>query len=165
MNGSKKSTILAVLLIAGGALAKVSIAQFRQIESPRTLSRSVTTPVADLSAPPAIDSSLDAGHYYNSIWRPFANAILEPYLACIFAHYFRTPARRSTSFHIVQLEDLNSEGAINFKNAVTFASNCVADNSLTHARARGIHFDDEINSRGTILRIDHYLIFRSARKK
>jgi hypothetical protein len=165
VNGSKKSAILAGLLIAGGALAIVPIAQSKQIVSRGTSSRSVTTLVADLSTPPAIDSSNDVDHYYNLIGRPFANAVLEPHLAYIFADFFRTPASRSTSFYGVQLEDLNSEGATSSKSAVTFARNCVADNSLTHAHGRTVPVEDKINSMGIILYIDHYSIFRSARNK
>ena len=166
MKGSKKSAILAIFLMAGGVLAIISIAQSQQAVRLGTLSLGITISVTHLSAPPATDSSNDVNHYYNFICRLFENAVLGLHSACTFAYYLSTPASQNTSSSVVRLDDLNGGVALDFKNTVIFASNCVARNSLIHADTRAIGFDeDKINFRGITFFIDYCLIYRSARNK
>ena len=162
MKGKRISAILATLLIQGGAVAIVSVARSALVTSIGALS---FDPSPRATAP--TNNSLDdVNHYdyYNFTLGLPKNAVLGTYTAYTSANYLGTPVSRNTPFSVVQLSDLNGDGAVNLKDIVIFASDYIAYYSSIHIYTRAIGFNDgrKMNFKGITLLVRYCIICWSA---
>jgi hypothetical protein len=160
MKENRISAILATLSTPSGVLAIVLIAHSQQI---------VTIDACSANAFPYTALSLtnslnDFEHRYNFTFRLPKNAVPGTHTAQTDANYLGTPVSRNTPFSVVQLSDLNGDGAVNLKDIVIFASDYIAYYSSIHIYTRAIGFNDgrKMNFKGITLLVRYCIICWSA---
>jgi len=152
------SDILAIPMMLGGALATVLTAYSQQIISIDACSQS-----GSLYATRTTTNSLnDINHSRNNFAFGLPkNAVPCMHTASTFGNYLGTSASRDTSFFGVQLRDLNSNRAIDFKNTIIVASHYIAYYSLTLAHTPAIDLG-KINFKDITLFAGYCIIYWSA---
>jgi hypothetical protein len=148
--------ILATPLMLGRELAIVPIAHSQQVIPISAFSPNVSCCVT----PPITNGLNDVNYCYNFKFRLPKNAVFDTYTTHTSSNYLVTPASQNTSFFVVQFDDPNSDGAVDFKHIVIFAPDCAACYSSMQTHTRAIDFG-KINFKVITLFVHRYIIYWS----